>query len=121
MCYYSCLMLELIIVIITRYSNTVFVADSSPSTKELLPYLVHIAPSWYVVGAALLEPERESQLKLIRKNNHSDAKQCCLHMLEYWMETHPNATWYHLITALRAPGVDLTVVANEIEKNFAGV
>ena len=111
----------MIIVIITRCSYTIFVADSSPSTKELLPYVAHIAPSWYEVGAALLEAEKEPHLKLIQTDNRSDAKRCCLNMLKFWMETHPNATWYHLIIALRAPGVDLTVVANEIEKNFAGV
>ena len=41
-------------------------------------------------------------------------------MLQYWMEAHPEATWHHLVTALRSPGVDLTAVASDIESNFNG-
>lgn len=41
-------------------------------------------------------------------------------MLEYWMDTHSEATWYHLTAALRSPGVELAAVATEVEKNLSG-
>ena len=79
-----------------------------------------MAPNWYEVGAMLLEVEEESQLKLIQTNHGSDAKKCCLAMLQYWMDTHPKATWHHLIDALMSPGVNLAAIASDIEKNFTG-
>ena len=36
------------------------------------------------------------------------------------MDTHPEATWHQLITALRSPGVNLVAVAFDIEKKFTG-
>ena len=80
-----------------------------------------MAPSWYEIGAVLLEVEEESELKLIQANNGSDKKRCCLCMLQYWMEAHPEATWHHLIAALKSPGVDLSFIASEIKKNFTGM
>ena len=79
-----------------------------------------MAPNWYEVGAMLLEVEEESQLKLIQTNHGSDAKKCCLAMLQYWMDTHPKATWHHLVGALMSPGVNLAAIASDIEKNFTG-
>ena len=88
--------------------------------KQLLPFVVNLAPNWYEVGAMLLEVEQESQLKLIQASHGSDVRKCCLSMLQYWMDTHPKATWLHLVTALISPGVNLATVAYDIEKNFIG-
>ena len=79
-----------------------------------------MAPDWYEVGAVLLDVEQESQLRLIQANHGSDVRKCCLAMLQYWMGTHPKATWHHLVTALTSPGVNLAAVASDIEKNFTG-
>ena len=68
----------------------------------------------------LLQEEQEAHLILIQTTHGNDARKCCLAMLQYWMSTHPEATWYHLVTALRSPGVDLVAVATDIEKNFTG-
>ena len=95
------------------------VGHSVPSTKELLPFVDAIAPNWYEVGAMLLDVTEEPQLILIKADNGSDAKKCCLAMLQYWKDTH-QATWHHLVTALRSPGVHLAVVAADIERNFTG-
>ena len=96
-----------------------FVADSKPSTKQLLPFLAQLAPNWYELGATLLDVEQESQLRVIQ-TNYNDVTKCCLAMLQHWMETHPKATWNQLVAALRSPGVNLDVVASEIEKHFIG-
>ena len=97
-----------------------FVADSVPSTKQLLPFVADIAPSWYEVGAVLLDVKQESQLRLIRATHTNDLRKCCLAMLQYWTSMHREATWHQLVSALRSPGVDLATLASEIEKNFSG-
>ena len=79
-----------------------------------------MAPNWYEVGAMLLEVEQELHLKLIQANHGSDVRKCCLAMLQYWMDTHPKATWHHLVAALASPGVNLAVIAYDIEKKFTG-
>jgi len=96
------------------------VAHSKPSMKKLLPFVTHMASNWYELGAALLEEEEEAELKVIQSNHNNDVKKCCSTMLRYWTDTHPEATWQHLVTALKSSGVDLTTVASDIEKNFAG-
>ena len=88
--------------------------------KKLLPFVVRVAPNWYELGVMLLKEEQEPQLKTIKLEYGNDVRKCCLAMLEYWMDTHPEATWYHLTAALKSPGVDLAAVASEIEKNFIG-
>ena len=85
-----------------------------------MPFVVQLAPNWYELGAMLLQEEQEAHLILIQTTHGSDAKKCCLAMLQYWMSTHSEATWHQLVTALRSPGVDLAAVATEIEKNFTG-
>ena len=82
--------------------------------------MAQIAPNWYEVGAMLLEVKQEQQLGVIQANHGSDVRKCCLAMLQYWMSTHPKATWYDLVTALRSPSVDLPSAASDIESNFAG-
>ena len=68
----------------------------------------------------LLKEEQESQLKLIQTDHGGDARKCCLAMFQFWMATHPDATWHDLVMALRSPGVDLSSVASVIENNFKG-
>ena len=79
-----------------------------------------MAPKWYKIGATLLETEQQSQLKLIQARHGSNLRRCCLAMFHYWMGTHPGATWHHVVTALKSPGVELSAVASDLERNFAG-
>ena len=96
------------------------VADSMPSTKQLLPFVGRMASNWYEVGAMLLDVTQESVLDLIQATYGSDAKKCCLSMLKKWMNTHPEATWHHLVAALSSPGVEMVTVASDIKKKFKG-
>ena len=89
-----------------------------PSIKKLRPFVTRLTAKWYELGAMLLEVEQEGHLKLIQATHGSDAKKCCLAMLQYWMDTHPKPTWHDLATALRSPGVEMGAVATDIERNF---
>ena len=98
----------------------IYVVHLKPSTKALLPFLDKLTPNWYELGAMLLEEKQEPHLRAIKTSHGGDARRCCLEMLQYWMETHPEATWDHLVTALKSPGVELIAVASDIEKILTG-
>ena len=98
----------------------IYVAHFNLSTKALLPFIIQLTPKWYELGAMLLEEKQEAHLRAIKTSHSGDAWKCCFDMLQYWMETHPEATWDHLVTALKSPGVELIAVASDIEKSLAG-
>ena len=87
--------------------------------KKLLPLVTDMASEWYELGAMLLEEKEESQLKVIESTHGNNVKKCCMAMLKYWLDKHPEATWHQLVTALRSSGVDLDSVAASIEGNFS--
>ena len=92
-----------------------------PSLKELLTHVVpSVASKWYLLGLMLLDDEQVAQLDNIKSTNFSGGcTMCCVDLLKYWLQTHPNATWIHLVEALESPGVELPGVAMEIKKLFA--
>ena len=82
-------------------------------------FVDQLAPRWYELGVQLLEVGDEGRLTVIEAKYSSD-KLCCFAMLNYWIKTHPEATWHDLVTALKSPGVELTAVASTIERKFTG-
>ena len=41
-------------------------------------------------------------------------------MLKYWLKITPGVTWDNLIHALRAPGLQLFAIADDVEKELKG-
>ena len=94
--------------------------DSRPSKKKLLDHVVsRVAPHWYDLGITLLNEDQESHLDVI-KSNYTDKKECCKEMFWYWLSTNTSATWKQLLEALRSSGVELPVVAADLEKMLTG-
>ena len=88
--------------------------------KTLQRHVVpRVASDWYQLGLELLDEAKVTELDNIESDD-SDCKRCCFKMLKYWIRTHPNATWNHLVEALESPGVELFSVAAEVKKMFAG-
>ena len=85
-----------------------------------MPLVAELAHKWYELGIELLEDEDVIRLTMIKANHSGDKQKCCLDMLQYWMDTQPEATWHDLVTALKSPGVELAAVASDIESNFTG-
>ena len=56
---------------------------------------------WYDLGLELLEPEDGGKLNVILHSNHRDLRECCRQMFQLWLQNCPDATWEHLIQALR--------------------
>ena len=74
---------------------------------------------WYQLGIELLDDDQVTQLDIIKKNN-DDVTERCTAMFSYWLQTHPNSTWYQLMAALREPGVELNELAASVEEKYAG-
>jgi len=96
--------------------------DSKPTLKKLQHAKIVTAASskWYELGVELLNDDQVPQLRIIKENN-DDVSRRCSEMLSYWLQTHPNASWYELVAALRAPGVELNEVAASVEREFVGL
>ena len=79
----------------------------------------HVGDKWYRLGVELLEVDQEDKLQLI-ESSERDMNTCCFKMFRYWLQTHPNADWHHLIAALRSRGVEMITLATDLEKKFSG-
>ena len=94
---------------------------SRPSQKHLLRYVVpDVAPRWYDLGVELLNEEQETELEVIDAKGRDDLKKCCMDMFRCWLSTSVNANWQNLIDALRSPGIDMIVAAENIEEMLKG-
>ena len=95
--------------------------NSRPTRKKLLDHVVpNVTRHWYILGMKLLREGHESYLDFISLNHANDDKRCCMQMFSNWLSNNANATWKHLIEALRSPAVRLHHVAVEIEKMLIG-
>ena len=93
------------------------VPDRSPSLRQLqnLGIIKSVATKWYELGIELFNDSQ--QLNIIEANT-SDVTQRCLDMFKYWLKTCPTASWYELVDALRATGVDMNAEATKLENKW---
>jgi len=76
------------------------------------------ALKWKGLGVQLLDPTSGTELDIIEKQNHYDVKECCVHMFQKWLDKTPDASWNHVLAALRCPSVELNHLANQIEQKL---
>ena len=96
------------------------VANNRPTLKQLqkLGIITSVATKWYEVGLELLDDSQAKQLDIIKANS-PDVARCCRDMFKYWLDAHPTASWYKLVNALRATGIEENAVAAALESNFS--
>ena len=96
------------------------VASSRPSLRQLqkLGIIMSVATKWYDLGLELLDDNQAKQLDNIKANS-PDVTKCCRDMFKYWLNSHPTASWYELVDALRATGIEENTAATMLESNFA--
>ena len=80
-------------------------------SKHVLPI---VATKWYDLGLELLDPKHERALDIIEENFTCDVERCCRKMFSKWLETCDDASWAHLIEAVRT--IELNEVASNIEQ-----
>ena len=100
---------------------TYSIGNPRPTLRELqnARIITNVSSNWYQLGIQLLDDHQVPQLEIIRANN-DNVTGCCTALFGYWLQTHPNASWYELVAALRAPGVELNDVAASVERTFPG-
>ena len=77
-----------------------------------------MATKWYELGLELLDDSQAKHLDIISANS-PDVTRCCREMFKHWLNAHPTASWYKLVDALRATGIEENTVAGMLESNFA--
>ena len=80
-----------------------------------------VTSQWYNLGVMLLNEDQESHLDNIKLDHAGDNETCCMEMLCYWLRTNTSATWEQLIAALRSPAIELSVVADDLEKMLTDI
>ena len=79
-----------------------------------------VANDWYDIGIQLFNESQLPKLDEIRATFSNDRRGGCVEMLKYWLQITPGATWDNLIHALRAPGLQLITIADDVEKELKG-
>jgi len=97
------------------------VGSSRPTLKRLQnTRVIDVASSrWHQLGIQLLDDDHVAQLDIIKKNN-GDVTERCTALFKYWLRMYPNANWYELVAAMKAPGVELNELAASVEENYIG-
>ena len=95
--------------------------SSRPLLKDLLNIVVpKVANKWYPLGIQLLDDSQLPRLNGIRTTYANDQQGGCVEMLQHWLNITPEATWDNVMHALRAPGLELLFLADEVEKEVTG-
>lgn len=92
------------------------VLSDRPTLKQLNRFKHHICTQWYDVGLELFNERDIHTLKMLKANNPNDSEQCCIEMLNNWLERSPSASWEQLIDALKS--VHMNLLAAEISKTI---
>ena len=90
------------------------IGHDRPDLRYLNKYVKDEAFSkWHDLGLELLKQKDVGKLNQIRYSNHTDISEHCKQMFQLWLERYPDATWEHLIQALRE--VELNELASKID------
>ena len=93
--------------------------NKRPTLKELNKLVKKSASfKWYDLGIELLEPEDIHELDEIQKNYPRDTSMCCTKMFQLWLDKQPDASWSHLIEALKESSIEMNELANAIEQEL---
>ena len=75
-----------------------------------------VANKWYELGIQLFSEPQLPRLDEIRAIYSKDHRGGCVEMLKCWLDLTPGAIWDHLISALRAPSLELLSIADSVEQ-----
>ena len=72
-----------------------------PALKYLNKYVkANIAPYWYDIGVALLDPGDEMVLDTININHPGNSDKCAAEMFRLWLTRKPEASWGQLLKGI---------------------
>ena len=92
--------------------------EDRPSIKQLQEVMrienVDIITRWRDLGLELVDSNKT--LKEIEIDHPGDVNACCRVMFDKWLEKTPNASWSHLVTALK--NIKMATTADVVCKLF---
>jgi len=95
---------------------TVLGTNDKPTLKQLNRHVrPDAATHWKDLGIELLSAEK---ISVIKCNDPGDVNACCTEMFNAWLRQDTQASWIKIVNALRAPSVELFVLAAKIEREF---
>ena len=95
--------------------------SSKPLLKDLCNIVVpKVANKWYGLGIQLFNQPQLPRLDEIRTIYSNDHRGGCVEMLKCWLDITPGATWGNLIDALKAPGLELLSIADDVKQEVKG-
>ena len=98
-----------------------YVDSSKPLLRDLYNIVIpKVANDWYDLAIQLFNESQVPRLDEISATFSNDRRRGCVEMLKHWLKITPGATWDNLIHALRAPGLQLMAIADEVEKEVEG-
>ena len=93
--------------------------SSKPLLKDLHNIVIpKVANDWYELGIQLFNESQLTRLDGFHDAYSNDHRKGCIQMLKHWLKVSPEATWDSLIHALRAPGLELSTIADEVEREL---
>lgn len=103
-------------------TNCIIIIDSSkPLLKDLHNIVApKVAKYWSELGIQLFSEQQLRRLDEIHTAHSNDPRKGCIEMLKHWLNVTPGASWDNLICALKAPGLELLGIADDIEKEVKG-
>ena len=95
--------------------------SDQPQLKDLYEHVVpSVADKWWDMGVHLLHPTLIDgrALEVIAADHPHSVEECCKSMFKRWLETQRDASWNHLLEAIRTIG--LHSLASNLEKDLLG-
>jgi len=87
--------------------------------RDLNNFIVpFVGGKWYNLGVQLLDPKSEATLRYWKTELHKGADELCTDMFSHWLTTNKKASWNDVISALKAPSINLLNLADDVEKKL---
>ena len=99
-----------------------YVVDDRPELRHLSRHVKEdVCASgpemWFDLGIELLDHKDVAGLNVIKSDVTKSLSQRCLEMFKLWLERQPNASWRHLITALKK--IRMYKLVSDVERLLA--
>ena len=95
----------------------IIIGDKKPDIQLLNKFVrPKAAHKWKDLGAQLMISM--DRLEVIEVNYPRDPKACCTEMFSAWLISDIEVSWAKLVDALKAPDVELHVLAEDIARQF---
>ena len=92
-----------------------------PRLKDLVNIVApKVSAKWFELGIQLLDDSQLPKLEEILAVHTKNYDRGCIEMLKYWLHVDKEATWGKIIEALKAPGLQIPTVSQNVNEEAKG-